>query len=220
MDEAGARAHLNVPRETMVRIEAFLAFLRSENEHQNLVSRGTLDAAWSRHVLDSAQLLRFSPSPEASWLDLGTGAGFPGLIVALLHEGPVTLVEERKKRAQFLVEAAGILGVSDRVSIHCTRAERLESRPFNVISARAFAPLERLFELSHSFSTGKTRWILPKGRNAASELEAAKASWHGEFRLEQSVTDADARIIVAEGVSPKAVSQTALGQAGKRKRAR
>jgi 16S rRNA (guanine527-N7)-methyltransferase len=135
--------------------------------------------------------------------------------VGLLHTGPVTLVEERKKRARFLVDAAQILGVSDRVSIHCTRAERFESQPFEVISARAFAPLERLFELSHSFSTAKTRWILPKGRNAASELEAVQASWHGEFRLEESLTDADARIIVAEGVGPKAPRQ-----AGKGKRAR
>lgn len=215
MDQAEARARLNVPRETMERLEAFVAFLADENERQNLVSRGTLKTVWSRHILDSAQLLRFSPKPEVSWLDLGTGAGFPGLIVGLLHKGPVTLVEERKKRAQFLVEAAEILHISDRVSIHCTRAERFESQPFDVISARAFAPLDRLFDLSHSFSTAKTRWILPKGRNAASELEAAKASWHGEFRLEQSLTDADAQIIVAEGVSPKAPRQ-----AGKGKRAR
>jgi 16S rRNA (guanine527-N7)-methyltransferase len=215
VDEAAARAQLSVSRETLARLEAFVVFLKSQNEQQNLVSRGTLDAVWKRHILDSAQLLRYAPSPEANWLDLGTGAGFPGLIVGLRHLGPVTLVEERKKRAQFLVDAAEILGISERVSIHCTPIERFESRPFDVISARAFAPLERLFELSHSFSTAKTRWILPKGRNAASELEAAKASWHGEFRLEQSLTDADAQIIVAEGVSPKAPRQ-----AGKGKRAR
>jgi 16S rRNA (guanine527-N7)-methyltransferase len=215
MDEAVARASLDVSRETIERLEAFAAFLASENERQNLVSRGTLADIWSRHILDSAQLLRFSPGATATWLDLGTGAGFPGLIVGLLHQGPVTLVEERKKRVQFLTEAAEILGIVDCLTILCTRAERLESQPFDVISARAFAPLERLFELSHSFSTANTRWILPKGRNAASELEAAKASWHGEFRLEQSLTDADAQIIVAEGVGPKA-----LRQAGKGKRAR
>ena len=202
MDEAGARAQLNVPRETIERLEAFVTLLAAENGHQNLVSRGTLDSVWSRHILDSAQLLRFAPSPEASWLDLGTGAGFPGLIVGLLHQGQVTLVEERKKRVEFLHQAAGILGIRDRVSIKGVRVEKLESQSFDVITARAFAPLDRLFELSHSFSTAKTRWILPKGRNAASELEAAKASWHGEFRLEQSITDPDAKIIVAEGVRP------------------
>jgi 16S rRNA (guanine527-N7)-methyltransferase len=215
VDQGEARVRLDVPRATLERLEGFVAFLKSENDRQNLVSRGTLDAVWSRHILDSTQLLRFAPAPEATWLDLGTGAGFPGLIVGLLHRGRVTLIEERRKRAQFLVEAAAILGIADRVSIHCSPAERLESQPFDVISARAFAPLDRLFELSHSFSTAKTRWILPKGRNAASELEAAQASWHGDFRLEQSVTDADAWIIVAEGVSPKASRQT-----GKGKRAR
>ena len=215
MDQAGARARLDVPRETLERLEAFAELLRTENEHQNLVSRGTIEELWERHILDSAQLLRFSPAPAASWLDLGTGAGFPGLIVALLHAGPVTVVEERRKRAEFLMRAAVTLGVQDRAKIHCTRAGRFESPPFDVISARAFAPLEKLFALSHRFSTAKTRWILPKGRNAASELEAAKASWHGDFRLEQSLTDADAKIIVAEGVSPKAPRQ-----AGRGKRAR
>jgi 16S rRNA (guanine527-N7)-methyltransferase len=215
MNEESIRAQLGVSRETFERLEAFVAYLIEENDRQNLVSRGTLGDVWSRHILDSAQLLRFAPDQEASWLDLGTGAGFPGLLIGLLHRGPVTLVEERKKRADFLAEAAGILGIRQRIAIHCTRAERFESPPFDVISARAFAPLGRLLEISHSFSTVKTRWILPKGRNAASELEAAKASWHGEFRLEQSLTDADARIIVAEGVSPKVPFR-----AGRGKRAR
>ena len=215
MDEAAARALLDVSRETLVRLEEFVQLLARENERQNLVSRGTLETVWTRHILDSAQLLRLAPNPEATWLDLGTGAGFPGLIIALLHPGPVTLVEERKKRVEFLHQAAEILGIQNRVSIRCIKAERFESPPFDVISARAFAPLERLFALSHSFSTAKTRWILPKGRNAASELEAAKGSWHGSFRLEQSITDVDAQIIVAEGVSPKAA-----GRPGKGKRAR
>ena len=202
MDERAAREQLDVSRETMERLEAFVQFLATENERQNLVSRGTLDHVWSRHILDSAQLLRFSPAPQASWLDLGTGAGFPGLIVGLIHQGQMTLVEERKKRIEFLHKAAGILGIEGRVTIKGIPVEKLESQRFDVISARAFAPLERLFGLSHSFSTAKTRWILPKGRNAPSELEAATGSWHGEFRLEQSLTDPEARIILAEGVRP------------------
>jgi 16S rRNA (guanine527-N7)-methyltransferase len=207
MEEAEAKAwlerDLNVPREKFARLEAFTALLKSENERQNLVSRGTLDAVWTRHIVDSAQLLQFAPDPEGSWLDLGTGAGFPGLIIGLLHPGPVTLVEERRKRAEFLAQAIEVLGIGPNTTIQATKIERFESRPFDVISARAFAPLDRLFELSHSFSTAKTRFILPKGRNAASELDAAKASWQGDFRLEESLTDADARIIVAERVSPK-----------------
>ena len=112
MDEADARAwverEFDVPRETMARLDAFAALLREENERQNLVSQASLDQLWLRHIADSAQLLRFAPAPRASWVDLGTGAGFPGLIVAALHAGPVTLVEERRLRVDFLRRAGRI----------------------------------------------------------------------------------------------------------------
>jgi 16S rRNA (guanine527-N7)-methyltransferase len=207
MHEAEAREWVRrefiVPRETIERLDAFALLLRAENERQNLVSRGSLDTFWLRHIADSAQLLRVSPAADASWVDLGTGAGFPGLIVALLHRGPVTLVEERKLRVGFLEQAVEVLGVADRTEIVRSKAERLPPRPFDVISARAFAPLGRLLELGRRFSTNKTRWILPKGRNAQSELDEALSSWQGDFRLEQSLTDADAKIVVAERVERK-----------------
>ena len=206
MDEAAARdwlrATFDVSRETLARLDAFAQALEEENSRQNLVSRATLDRTWERHIVDSAQLLRFAPSPRASWIDLGSGAGFPGLVVALLHRGPVTLVEARRLRADFLRRAAAILGVEAEIVEE--RAERLPPRPFDAISARAFAPLPRLLELGTSFSTAKTVWVLPKGRNAQSELEALDPSWQGSFHLEPSLTDPDARIIVAEGVHRKA----------------
>jgi 16S rRNA (guanine527-N7)-methyltransferase len=201
MDEQAARAwvaqEFDVSRETMTKLDAFAALLREENARQNLVSRASLDRLWLRHIADSAQLLRFA-SPSASWVDLGTGAGFPGLIVALLHPGPVTLIEERRLRAHFLARVAESLGL--RVEIHASKVERLPPRPFDVISARAFAPLGRLLDLGTALSTTKTVWLLPKGRNAQSELAALDSSWQGDFRLEPSVTDANARIIVATGV--------------------
>ena len=203
MDEAEARAWLqrsfDVPRETMERLDAYAGLLREENARQNLVSTASLDSLWSRHIADSAQLLRLAPFPEAAWLDLGSGAGCPGLIVAALHPGPVTLVEERRLRVDFLHRAAEILCVA--VEIVGAKIERVPPRPYDVISARAFAPLERLLALATGFSTGKTIWLLPKGRNAQSELEALDPSWQGEFRLEPSLTDPDARIIVASQVS-------------------
>ena len=203
MEEVAARQwiadHCNVPRETWDRLEAFIALLREENEVQNLVSRATLDQVWHRHVLDSAQLLRFAPD-ATTWLDLGTGAGFPGLIVAALHPARVTMVEERRKRVDFLARASAVLGVTDRSEVVGTRVERLASRSFEVISARAFAPLAKLLALGERFATPTTRWILPKGRNAKSELEAIESSWQGVFRLERSLTDDDAQIIVAEQV--------------------
>ncbi|MDB5691426.1 MAG: rsmG [Alphaproteobacteria bacterium] len=200
MDEAEARARLDVPRETLTRLEAFAALLRAENERQNLVSAASLDQLWSRHIFDSAQLVRLAPTDAASWLDLGAGAGFPGLIVAAITPIRMTLVEARKLRADFLAGAAEVLGLCDRVEILCAKAEQLPPRAFDVISARAFAPLERLLTLGSRFSTDKTVWILPKGRNAKTELAEVESSWQGDFRLEPSLTDADARIIVATGV--------------------
>ncbi len=196
------RRSFDVPRGTMARLEAFAALLGAENERQNLVSEASLDHIWTRHIADSAQLLRFAPSPTASWIDLGSGAGFPGLVVAALHGGPVTLVEERRLRMEFLHRAADVLGVT--VEIAGRRVERVPPRPFDVISARALAPLPRLLDLGTAFSTINTVWLLPKGRNAQSELEALDPSWQGEFRLEPSLTDEDAQIIVATGVHRKA----------------
>ena len=205
MNECEARAwverEFRVSRETMARLDAFADLLRVENERQNLVSRGTLDQLWLRHIADSAQLLRFPP-PGASWVDLGTGAGFPGLIVAALHDGPVTLIEERRLRVDFLRRAAEALDL--RIEILHAKAERVVPRPFDVISARAFAPLPRLLELGTGFSTTNSLWVLPKGRNAETELAALDSSWQGGFRLEPSITDAEAQIIVAERVHRKA----------------
>jgi 16S rRNA (guanine527-N7)-methyltransferase len=187
----------------MERLDAFVALLTDENRRQNLVSAASLDRVWQRHIVDSAQLVRFAPASEASWIDLGSGAGFPGLIVALLHPGPVTLVEGRRLRADFLGRAARVLGIAPQIL--AVRAERAPPRPFDVISARAFAPLPRLLELGTCFSTAKTIWVLPKGRNAQSELEALDPSWQGDFSLEPSLTDPDARVIVAAGVGRKAM---------------
>lgn len=207
MTEDDAKAWIatefDVPRETMRRLDDFAALLVSENERQNLVSRGTLPHLWARHFLDSAQLLRFVPSPDAAWLDLGTGAGFPGMIVAALHRGPVTMIESRRLRVDFLHRAAEVLGVSDRTTVLLDRLERVAERKFDVISARAFAPMGDLLELAHRFSTEKTRWILPKGRSAQSELAAAESSWQGSFRLEPSLTDAESGIIIADAVRPR-----------------
>ncbi len=85
LTEDSARAALDVPHETLARLDRFVGYLSQENERQNLVSRASLEHVWSRHILDSAQLLRFVPPDARSWLDLGTGAGFPGLIAAALH---------------------------------------------------------------------------------------------------------------------------------------
>jgi 16S rRNA (guanine527-N7)-methyltransferase len=90
---------VDVPRETFDRLEAYVSLLREENLRQNLVSAATLDSVWERHILDSAQLVRFEPRPGAAWVDLGSGAGLPGIVIACLVEGPVALVEPRRLRS-------------------------------------------------------------------------------------------------------------------------
>lgn len=203
MTEEEARAWLSahdVPRETIERIEAFLDFLRVEAGHQNLIAASTFDTVWARHVVDSAQLMDHAGT-WTEWLDLGSGAGFPGLIVAIIGQGRVTLIESRAKRVAFLTEAARIADVADRVTVIGGRVETAPRRRYDVISARAFAPLPKLLDLAEPFTDKSTRFVLPKGRSAAEELAAARGSWQGNFRLVPSVTDADAAIIVAEGVT-------------------
>ena len=202
--DAWLQAHFpSVSRETWERLDAFETFLRRENETQNLVSRGTLEQIRLRHVADSAQLLRHAPAKPSTWLDLGSGAGFPGLIAAALSRHHVTLVESRRLRIDFLSRAAELLGISDRTTVVGSPLERVPDGKFAIISARAFAPLDRLLPLAHRFSTENTLWILPKGRSAQSELEQVRDAWQGEFRLEPSLTDPEARIIVATGVQPR-----------------
>jgi 16S rRNA (guanine527-N7)-methyltransferase len=89
----------DVSRETLDRLERYADLLRSESAKQNLVSASTLDRLWDRHILDSAQLVKFAPRPDLSWVDIGSGAGLPGIVIAALVTGPVTLVEPRRLRA-------------------------------------------------------------------------------------------------------------------------
>lgn len=201
-DRIEAAANRPVPRETFETLEAYVGLLLEENERQNLISRSTAEQVWDRHIVDSAQLVRFAPRPDSSWLDIGSGAGLPGLVIALLTEGPVTLVEPRKLRAGFLQRAAETLGLAGRVTVHAAKVERIAGK-FDVITARAVASLDVLLSLSAHLSTDKTRWLFPKGKSAQLELEEARRAWQGEFRLEPSVTSQEAAILVASRVRRK-----------------
>jgi 16S rRNA (guanine527-N7)-methyltransferase len=196
-------ADLGVSRETSERIDLFVALLRKENAHQNLVSSASLTHVFARHIVDSAQLWRLAPD-ATSWIDLGSGAGLPGLIIAMLGEAPITLVESRRLRAEWLRRTADVLGLTN-VTVELGRLELLKTRPVGVITARAFAPLPKLFALAYRFSTEETCWILPKGRSAAEELASIAATWHGSFHMEPSVTDPDSAILIARNVMPKGI---------------
>jgi 16S rRNA (guanine527-N7)-methyltransferase len=193
--------------EAMERLEKLVAMLAEENKEQNLVSAGTLEAVWQRHIVDSAQLLTHVPRETSwplrgPWLDLGTGAGFPGIVAAaLLPNTEVVMVESRNRRVDWLWRVIESLGL-EKASVIGHRLETIESREFAVISARAFAPLVKLLKLSARFSTRDTLYLLPKGRSAGDELAALKTSVRAGFHVEQSLTDAEAGIIVGH-LNPK-----------------
>jgi 16S rRNA (guanine527-N7)-methyltransferase len=203
-DDAAARAWLTAalaPTATQwAQLDRYAALLTAANAAQNLVAASTLPLLWARHIADSAQLLRFDRRDgDGLWLDLGSGPGLPGLVAAILTERPVWLVESRPLRCRFLDDCIAELGLGARVTVQPVRLERLAGVPAATISARAFAPLERLIPLSARFSTESTRWLLPKGRNAVKELASLPRAWQSLFHVEPSLTDADSGIIVGSG---------------------
>ena len=205
MNEADARAAMaalpGVSRETLAKLDHFVAMVVDENTRQNLIGARDIESVWRRHILDSAQLCAFAPQ-TGTWVDIGTGGGFPGMVVALLRDGPVHLIEPRRKRADFLRQVATELSLGN-AQVHQLNIARLEGVRADVISARALAPLPELLIWSHKIAHSNTVWLLPKGKNAKDELALARQSWQGTFHVERSATDADSFIIIATGVRPK-----------------
>lgn len=196
--------NLDVSRETIAQLQSLADAVIAENKHQNLISAGSEAAIWHRHIVDSAQLLMLcaSSSSDAPWIDLGTGAGFPGLVIAILAKRPIIFVESRRKRFEFLERTVDALKLT-HATVHGGSLDALESITASVISARAFAPLPKLLEGAIRFSRKKTVWLLPKGRSATQELASIKSTWHGDFSIKQSITDGESAIIVASGVSKR-----------------
>lgn len=200
-DEAGALEWLrglpDCDAQAMDRLEGLVALLAEENERQNLVSAASMATVWRRHIADSAQLLSHVPRGTSPWLDLGTGAGFPGLVIAALRpECAVVMIESRTRRVAWLNEAVEALGLK-AAEVIGGRLEHVPSRRAAVISARAFAPLPRLLALSARFSTSDTIWLLPKGRSAQQELTEV-CDWSHTFHVEQSVTDSQSGVIIGK----------------------
>lgn len=195
----------SVSRETLERLEQFVMLLRDANQQQNLIAASTADdQMWVRHIADSAQLLRFlaDPAPETGrWIDLGSGAGLPGLVVAILRpRWTVRLVESRRLRCDFLRHSATSLALSG-VEVIEGRVEQVPPQAHDVISARAYAPLPKLLASSRHLARKNALWLLPKGRNAVNELSSIAPAWQGLFHVEPSLTDADARILVGRGTA-------------------
>ena len=201
-DEEEARAFCErfADADGIARLERLCTLLAEENQRQNLVGNRSMEEVWQRHVADSAQLLAHVPRETSGpWLDLGTGAGFPGLVIAAIDPAKeVHLVESRRKRIEWLMRAASELSLPN-CHVQGARLENVDTFKVGVISARAFAPLGKLLELSERFSTRSTAWVLPKGRKAGQELAELPHKARRMFHVEHSLTDPEAGIIVGAG---------------------
>jgi 16S rRNA (guanine527-N7)-methyltransferase len=192
-----ARLRADVSRGTFEILERFAELLVEENRRQNLIAPNSVGELWDRHILDGAQLLGVAER-AGSWLDIGSGPGLPGLVIAILGGRPMTLNELRKLRAEFLRRTVADLGVPDVKIAEC-KVERLAGK-FDFITARAVAPLDKLLGMAWHLAHSETKWVLPKGERAQSELDEARKAWQGSFRLVPSRTHPASAIVVAEQV--------------------
>lgn len=187
-----------VPRETLGPLHELADLVTHWNRRINLVSRAEAADLWRRHILDSAQLFPLAPADARTWLDIGSGAGFPGLVCAIRArcEGratPFTLIESDTRKAAFLREAARRLDLD--ATVLDRRIEDVRLPPQDVISARALASLDRLLAYADPFCHPGTRLLFPKGRQADSELTLARRDWHSRVVRVPSRTDPEATIL-------------------------
>jgi 16S rRNA (guanine527-N7)-methyltransferase len=195
------QARLNVSRETLERVERYRQMLVAASAHTNLVGPSALESFWLRHAFDSAQLLSHAPDAKR-WLDLGSGAGFPAIILAILlcdtAGAEVHMVDSVGKKTRFLQDVVTALGLPARV--HNGRAEDLALPRFDVITARALAPMPRLLGYIAPHIAPETTVLLLKGQDVGSELTEASKSWIFNHTLHPSLSDPSGRIVTLSGL--------------------
>tara|TARA_B100000676_G_scaffold246968_1_gene250021 strand:- start:385 stop:1044 length:660 start_codon:yes stop_codon:yes gene_type:complete len=195
---------LNVSRETLARLKKFVDFLLNWQRSINLIGPGTVDNIWHRHVLDCGQLVRYLPDCPGTVLDIGSGAGLPGIILAILGVPNIRMIEADAKKCVFLREAARIS--ETRVEIVEARAEQAVCEPAEIVTARAVAPLSRLLELTEPYIKPNTICFFFKGRNYKHELIDLKNNWKLQMETHRSLTERDGIILKLTSVSRAHVS--------------
>ncbi len=200
--------HFNVSRETIERLRIYEMLLKQWQRGVNLVAPNTLPHVWQRHFADSAQLLAHAPRAN-KWLDLGSGAGFPGLVVAICAANQdyshVQIIESNAKKCAFCQEVVRETGCS--VEIHHARIESPEMQDklsaVDIVTARALAPLDQLYRLAAPYLRRGATGLFLKGRQVERELASAAKNWRCEITLHPSVTDARARIVEVKSLRHK-----------------
>jgi 16S rRNA (guanine527-N7)-methyltransferase len=202
-ERADARAFVDAlvsDRANAEALEAFRGMVLEANRRMNLIGASTLDAFWLRHVIDSAQLLWFAPDARI-WADLGSGAGFPGVVLAILlkarHRARIHLIESMSKRCAFLAEVARTLELP--VEVHNARAEAL-SLDVEVVTARACAPLSRLLGYAWPCLKRGARGLFLKGRGADDEIAQARTTWRFSVSTHASLSDSSGRVLAVSDV--------------------
>lgn len=194
----GFAAAVPVSRETLERLARYVDLLERWQKAINLVGRSTLADPWRRHLLDSAQLMRFLDDRPGPVVDLGSGAGLPGLVLAIMGTPSVHLVEADRRKAQFLREAARQLQLAN-VTVHAARIETL-SLEADVVTARALAPLAKLLELAGPLLAPGGRLMLLKGRSADIEIAEAEQRWTMRVSVQPSLADPEGRVLILDEV--------------------
>ncbi len=211
----GFAAKANVSRETLARLQAYADILVEWNAIHNLVAKSTLPDLWERHMWDSAQLAPLVPPDAATLADLGSGAGFPGLVLAAMLPGvAVTLHEATTKKCAFLRAAAERMDL--RVTIQNARMEDLPHQAYDVVTARACAPLPRLLEYAHNFVGPNSVCLFLKGQNVGSELTEAHKYWKMKVSQAPSQTDPSGAIVTVRELGSRHVASPKTTDHGRR----
>ncbi len=192
---------VNVPRETIDKLYLYEHTLSKWQKSINLISKTTIPDIWTRHFLDSAQLSDFIPDRAATILDIGSGAGFPSMVLAIMGYLNIHLVESDSKKCAFLREISRTCNVSPTISN--LRIENLPPLPCDVILSRACAPLVLLISYAVPFLTKKTYCLFPKGQNYTKEIDDALELWDFEYTIIPSLSDASGKIIKITHISKR-----------------
>jgi 16S rRNA (guanine527-N7)-methyltransferase len=197
---------VDVSRETIQYLEDFASLVTKWTPKINLIAKGSVPEIWTRHVVDSVQLYRFAPKTYEKWVDLGSGGGFPGIVMAIIAKekqpnAHFTLVESDQRKATFLRTAARELDLS--VTVVAERIEEIVPQQANVVSARALAPLSGLLPLVERHLSIDGVCLLHKGRQAAQEVAEAENNWSFDLEDHTSFTDPEARLLVIQRISAR-----------------